>query len=117
LTLDKYLRVIKENQAQSGVTREKDGKQFVVLRYNPKDLPDFNSVGWSKGLVSEMELWIEKGSSLLVKASLKITGESADGKKVDVWYSQLFDDYNVNFNIAKPKEVFDLGKAQVKSGR
>jgi len=86
-----------------------EGEQkFIVLNFSPQRLENF----WTENLLKDAtyvaEIWVEKESFLIVKASLQVKGKDDKGNKVDSAYKQIFRSYNSDITIEKPREVFDL---------
>ncbi|NQT45852.1 MAG: hypothetical protein HQ593_00040 [Candidatus Omnitrophica bacterium] len=115
LSIDKYIKLIKENKPDSIMLCEgRQGKTgYFIIKY---ELPKWNfSRYYSEDIRYRVEVWAGKDSLLLTKALIKLTyrDEKLD-KDTTYDFTQLVTNYN-NVAIQPPAEVYVSEKSEFMS--
>jgi len=112
LSLEKYIKLLKQNKASSiSLFESNQGTAaFYVIKY---DLPEWDFFTFDiKEVKYFVELWVDKNSLLLNKALIRLNAKEEESKKDIVYiFTQLFANYD-NVTIQAPLKVYDDKKCE-----
>jgi hypothetical protein len=112
LSLEKYVRLMKQNNTSSINLYEenKNNTAYYIINYKSPEW-DFFKYG-IKEVSYNIELWVDKNSLLLARAIIKLNAkDEKSGKDIAYDFVQLFRNYN-NVTVQAPTKVYADKKSE-----